>query len=111
MLTVNDLLGEESVALTGEVGLKNEIKQGYACDMLSWTMSHAKPATAWVTVQNHMNVIAVASLTECACVILPEGIQPETEVLEKAAAENVAVLSSLLSGFSLCALIAKRMEA
>ena len=32
---------------------------------------------AWVTVQTHLNVIAVASLGDMACIILPENITME----------------------------------
>ena len=57
---------------------------------------------AWVTVQTHMNVIAVAVLSEMACVILPENIPMEQESLDKAAAEGMCVLSSPLSGYEIC---------
>ena len=38
-----------------------EIACGYSCDLLSWVMAHGKQDMAWVTVQAHLNVIAVAS--------------------------------------------------
>ena len=39
-----------------------EIACGYSCDLLSWVMAHGKQDMAWVTVQAHLNVIAVAVL-------------------------------------------------
>ena len=46
----------------------------------------------WITVQTHMNIVAVAVLTEIACIIIPEGIQVEEEVLNKAENEGVVIL-------------------
>lgn len=43
-------------------------------------MAHGREHMAWVTVQTHMNVIAVATLHEMSCVIIPEGIRVEDAV-------------------------------
>ena len=61
-----------------------EVTCGYTCDLLSWVMAHGAAGMAWVTVQTHMNVIAVASLMEMAAVIIPEDIEMEAGSLEKA---------------------------
>ena len=45
---------------------------GYTCDLLSHVMGKGVADMAWVTVQTHMNVVAVASLLDFACVIVPE---------------------------------------
>ena len=82
--------------------LERTVRCGYACDLLSWVMAHGDESMAWVTVQTHMNVIAVAALHDMACVILPESIQMDAESLEKAAAENICVLQSPLSGYAIC---------
>ena len=82
--------------------LEREVLCGYTCDLLSWVMAHGAEGMAWVTVQTHMNVIAVAVLAEMACVILPENIHMEQESLDKAAAEGLCVLRSPLSGYEIC---------
>ncbi len=79
-----------------------EVLCGYTCDLLSWVMAHGEEGMAWVTVQTHMNVIAVAVLSDMACVILPEGIEMEKESLDKAASEGMCVLQSPLSGYEIC---------
>ena len=58
--------------LTPGLDAGREVTCGYACDLLSWVMSHGEEGMAWVTVQTHLNVIAVAALADMACVILPE---------------------------------------
>ena len=65
-------------------------------------MAHGAPGMAWVTVQTHLNVIAVAVLSDMACVILPESIEMEKESLDKAVSEGMCVLQSPLSGYEIC---------
>ena len=95
-----DLIGARS--LNDSAPLDAEITCGYTCDLLSWVMAHGAEGMAWVTVQTHMNVIAVAVLAEMACVILPENIHMEQESLDKAATEGLCVLRSPLSGYEIC---------
>lgn len=92
----------EAENLTPSADLEKEIKCGYTCDLLSWVMKNGDEGMAWVTVQTHMNVIAVAVLAEMACVILPESIDMEKEILQKAEAEGLCVLKSPLSGYEIC---------
>ena len=87
---------------TPDADTDKEILCGYTCDLLSWVMAHGQEGMAWVTVQTHMNVIAVAVLSDMACVILPEDIQMEKESLAKAADEGMCVLRSPLSGYEIC---------
>lgn len=92
----------EAVNKTPEADLEKEVLCGYTCDLLSWVMAHGQEGMAWVTVQTHMNVIAVAALSDMACVILPENIQIEAESLAKAEEEGICVLESPLSGYEIC---------
>jgi len=88
--------------LTPGLDAGREVTCGYACDLLSWVMSHGEEGMAWVTVQTHMNVVAVAVLAEMACVILPESIDMEEESLNKALSEDMIVLSSPLTSYEIC---------
>ena len=92
----------EAQNLTPDADTSREVQCGYTCDLLSWVMAHGAEGMAWVTVQTHMNVIAVAALHDMACVILPERIAMEQESLNKAAEEGVCVLQSPLSGYEIC---------
>ncbi len=87
-------------------GSVREISCGYVCDLLSWVMARGQPGMAWVTVQLHLNVIAVASLHEMSCVILPEGLRMEEAALQKAREEGITVISSPLSAYGICAKMA-----
>ena len=52
-----------------------------------------------------MNVIAVASLHDMACVICPEGMKPDADVLDKADEEGIAVISSPYTAYKVCCIM------
>lgn len=91
--------------MTPTVMLERDIISGYSCDLLSWVMAHAKRGAVWITVQTHMNVIAVASLMDLACIIIPENITMGQESINKAIEENIPVFKSALSAYMLCGLL------
>lgn len=78
----------------GEAALGNAVTGGYAADLLSCAMAHAKSGNVWVTLQVHPNVIAIATLLELAAVIVTEGASIPDEVVAKANAENLPLLST-----------------
>ena len=102
-----DKTGLESLVLPdGE----KKINGGYAGDLLSWVMGRAEEGDAWVTIMSNINVVAVASLRDVACVILAENSDIDKETLEKAEAEGVNILRSEKSTFVLCAEIASLIK-
>ncbi len=68
------------------------IRQAYCCDLLSIAMTKVPEGAAWVTVMSNINTLAVASLTEAACVIVAENAAADAEFAEKAKAQGITVL-------------------
>lgn len=91
----------ELTLLTPETDLNREVTGGCVCDLLSFVMARGEAGMAWITVQTHLNVIAVASLHEFSCVIVAEGSAVEAETLQKATEEGIPVLRSALSEYAL----------
>ncbi|KRQ88095.1 DRTGG domain protein [Caloramator mitchellensis] len=87
--------------LAGNNGLGREVTGVYICDLLSWVMSHGKNGNAWITVQVHPNVVAVATLLEFSCIIIPENIEVEEITLQKAENENIPVMQTSLNSFEI----------
>ncbi len=87
------------------VALDKEVSSAYTCDLLSWVMAKGTSGTAWVTVMNHMNVIAVATLLDMACVVIPENIVVEQATLDKATEEGIAVLGSGKTSYELSGIL------
>lgn len=89
---IQETLGLEIATCPG--GLEREVEGGYASDLLSCVMNRARAGDVWVTLQSHVNVVAVASLLNLAGVIITEGQRPDAETLARAEKEGVALLLS-----------------
>lgn len=87
--------------LAGAAGVDKELTGAYICDLLSWVMAHGKKGDAWITVQTHKNIVAVAALLELCCIIVPEGIEVEEDTLSKADEEGIAIFQSDVSSYSI----------
>ncbi len=95
----------EFTLLTPGAPIDRPITGGICCDLLSWVMAKGSAGMAWITVQTHMNVVAVASLHEFSCILLAEGCAMPPDVLKKAAEEGITVLGSPRSGYELSGML------
>ncbi len=109
--TVSDIISAMNLNVLTDVYRPDAlIKKGYAGDMLSHVMAHLQTDECWFTILNSMNVIAVASLNECALVILTEDVVLQDAVLEKAKIEEICVCSTSLDTYTACAVLAGILE-
>lgn len=94
-MTVQNLIdnGEFEVIHSGR-GTEREIASIYCCDLLSIAMGRAPEGCAWVTVMGNMNTLAVAALTDAACVVLAEGVNLDEAALKKAREQEITVLKT-----------------
>lgn len=92
-MIIADMLEACSMKLiTGNAS--GEVRGVYTCDLLSHAALHVQKSDAWITVINNINVVAVAAVTNAACVILPEDIEIPQHVKDKAIARGITVISS-----------------
>ncbi len=92
-LTVSDLVHALNASVVaGTNSLDRPVSGGYVSDLLSCVMAGAVQGNAWVTLQAHLNVVAVASLLELACVIITEGATPDEAMIKKADEEHIPLL-------------------
>lgn len=103
-----DKLGLEIHA--GKKSANREILGGYTGDLLSDVMARINPGTAWLTIQTHQNIVAVAVLREAACIIITGGQYPDRETAERAEQENMPLLLADDPSFDLCLKISKRLD-
>jgi predicted transcriptional regulator len=83
----------------GEDALDIEVTGGYAADLLSCAMAGARRGNLWITLQGHLNVIAIATLDELAGVVVSEGKRVAPDALAKAQQEHVPVLTTAMTTF------------
>lgn len=80
--------------IQGGAALEKEVTGGYCGDLLSWVMGRAVAGSAWITVMGNENAVAVAVLTEAACIILAQGAEIDEKALLRAKENGVAILKS-----------------
>jgi len=74
-----------------------EIEGVYIGDLLSWVMGKANSGDAWITIMSNLNILAVATLTDTACIILAEGVTLEEEVINTASEKGINIISTSFS--------------
>ena len=82
------------------------ITGGYVGDLLSWVMGRAESGNVWITIMSNINIIAVASLVDTACIVLAEGVIPDANLVATAEAKGVNLYSSDMTAYELAAALA-----
>lgn len=78
----------------------------YIGDLLSWVMGRAKSGNVWITIMSNINIVAVASLTDVACIVLAEGVSLDDSVRTTAEQKGVNVYTSEKTAYELAAMLA-----
>ena len=100
-MTLHDICCQTQATLVcGD--LDRPVSGVYVGDLLSRAMSHVQQDDLWVTIMSNVNVVAVASLTEPAAVLLAEDVVLQPEALQGARENGITVLSSPLSAYEIC---------
>ena len=72
----------------------------YVGDLLSDVMGHAGDECALVTIQNHLNTIAVCTLVGCSVIVLCHSRPVPPDMAEAAAREGVAIIITPMSQYA-----------
>lgn len=98
-MKVSELASIEGFGTVALPDGEREISGVYIGDLLSWVMGRAKVDDAWITIMSNINIVAVASLADVACIILAEGVQLDRAVTETANAKGVNILSCSMPAY------------
>ena len=71
----------------------------YIGDLLSWVMGRAQGDNVWLTIMSNLNIVAVATLSDVACILLCEGVTPDESVRATAEAKGVNILSTEMTAY------------
>ena len=102
MLELEEIIRLLPCRLIGGAETVTGVQVHSACvsDMLSEVMAHAPRGCLWITHQSNENIVAIAYFKELAAVLLANSGRLEAEVLEKAAAKNIAILGTEESAYT-----------
>ncbi len=91
----------ELTALTPGTSPAGELRGGYVSDLLSDVLANAPADGVLVTVQVHLNVVAVAVHAGLKAVIFALDRRPEEAVVQRAVQEGIALFCSALPAFEI----------
>lgn len=89
------------IELTPPAYENDDITRGYASDLLSDVLAHAPAGGILITLQVHLNVIAVASHAGLRAVIFSSNRKPDEDVIARAAAEGLSLFVSPADTFEI----------
>ena len=95
-MKVSELAATEGFRALALSDPSRQIKGCYVGDLLSWVMGRAQADNAWITIMSNVNVAAVASLADVACVIFAEGVQPDEQALLAAQMRGLNLIATEL---------------
>lgn len=87
--------------LTGNLDGR-EFEGVYVSDLMSYAIKNVQKDNIWVTVQDNMNIIAIASLKECAAIVIAESHFVSEAVIRKAKEENIVLIQTEKKIFEIC---------
>ena len=70
---------------------ERDVTHASAGDLLSFIMGTTPEGSAWITIQAHLNVAAVAVLKDIPIIILASGRKAPRDLIERCSAENICV--------------------
>jgi hypothetical protein len=82
-----------------------EVRGGYASDLLSDAMANSVKGDLWVTMQKHVNIVAVATLNELAGIVLVNGRQPEQGTVDRACEERIPIVCTKCQAFDVAGIL------
>jgi aspartate-semialdehyde dehydrogenase len=82
--------------------MDREVERAAVGDLLSFVMGSDADGAAWITVQTHLNVAAVAVLKDIPIIIIASGREPAADLFERCRAEGIALVSAAASVFDTC---------
>ena len=89
----------DGTLITGMAAKEREIQGGYASDLLSDVMGNSREGDVWVTLQKHVNIVAVAQLNGLSAIVLVNGREPEPDTRAKAEEMGIPIISTHLQAF------------
>ena len=78
----------------------------YIGDLLSWVMGRAQSGNIWITIMSNINIVAVATLTDVACIVLAEGVTLDENVRTTAEQKGVSIYTTEMTAYEIAAALA-----
>ena len=84
-----------------DVSFNQDIQDVYIGDLLSVVMASGREGMLWLTVQKHLNVIAIAELHDFAGIVFVQNNYPDRQTIQKATDLQIPLFVSQQDAFHL----------
>lgn len=101
-MKIKDLCKELDANVQVPGNLEKDITLAAAGDLLSFIIGTVSDGSAWITIQSHLNVAAVAVLKDIPLLILASGRKASPDLIERCRSENICIASVNESIFNIC---------
>lgn len=98
-MLIKDLNQLEDIKMVNAGDQDKKMEGIYIGDLLSIVMSKAEENQLWLTVQAHLNALAVATLVDMAGILFVEGTQVDDATLKRAEELNLPLYTTDLSAY------------
>jgi hypothetical protein len=95
----------EGTLMAARSSMEREIRGGYASDLLSDVMGNSREGDIWITMQKHVNIVAVAQLNSLAAIVLVNGRSPEPDTTARAEEIGIPIISTPLQAFDVVGIL------
>lgn len=109
-MTVLEFVNQNNLKIFTEGEMEQSITGCYICDLLSLAMGRVEFGHVWMTVQGNVNIVAVAALTEPACILLVEGRTPDEAAISKAKEQGVTILGTTCTAYEAACLLHEQIN-
>jgi len=93
-MNVKDLAVALNMKAVQPAGEDGEVSAGYTSDLLSDVMANAKDGCALITIQAHVNTVAVAALTGVSAIIICNDRPIPDDMVTAAERESIPILQT-----------------
>jgi serine kinase of HPr protein (carbohydrate metabolism regulator) len=100
-MKLKDIAENLKLEAIGGFDENREVYGAYIGDLLSVVMANGKENNIWITIQTHINIIAVAVLVNMSGIIIAEDMEIDENTVEKAKEEKVALFKSKLTSYEI----------
>ena len=107
VVTINDICESVGAKVHVPGDGAREVSSVVAGDLLSFIMGSDSDGAAWVTIQTHLNVAAVAVLKDIPLIIIASGREPAADLTERCNEENITVVTAEGSIYDVCISLGK----
>ncbi len=109
-MTVCEMAEQLSLTPIAVADGERAIEGVYIGDLLSWVMGRASSGNVWITIMSNINIVAVATLADVACIVLAEGVTLDESVRQTAEQKGVNVYTTDMTAYEVAATLATTLK-